>query len=74
MDGGDKRAEKEALFGDLAAKLAAGPPKKPVGLVKKEAYGLEQMKEEDKVPASSADEQRKAAMAELGAQIASKKS
>lgn len=48
---------------DLASKIAAGPPKKPVGLVKKKAMGYEDMQPEERVP--EPDAERKAAMAEL---------
>ncbi|KAJ8904827.1 hypothetical protein NDN08_001341 [Rhodosorus marinus] len=71
MEGEDKRAQKEALFGDLAAKLASGPPKKPVGLVKKQEQTIDTMKEEDKAPAPT-DEQ-KAAMSDMAKMMAGDK-
>lgn len=48
--------DRDGKFADLAAKLAAGPPKKPVGLVKKEAYGYEEAKQEGFVAGASGED------------------
>lgn len=41
MSSDEEKKPNAAFLGDLAARLAAGPPKKPVGLVKKPTVSAE---------------------------------